>query len=565
MATGSHTDLEQPEQPVRVELPREDLAQQFDEHALAQTPSIWRYLPIAIAASALVVVTPALLAALVIPRGGVLETIGAAALAMSGSLLLASVGAALWKRQRRSRDVVFAELMLWGWARRWLTERRVSRARELIEVASATGERVKLERLIGLSRTLQSRDAYLHGHGRRVAHHAARIARAMGLSPAEVTKIRAAAEVHDVGKLYTPRAILNNPQALSDGEFAVVRLHAGDGARMAGAAGDAEITAIVRHHHERIDGGGYPDGLGGSGIPLGARIVAVADTFDALTSDRAYRRAHSQKEALDVLAAEAGTQLDASAVAAFRQVYVARRPVAWTALGSTALQRVFDALGSATSSFGGGVTALGAAGVLAVSPGIFRDSRAPSPVGAGDTAGVTALVLPATDTTAGAPKVAGTDRPAAAGTPGTHTLRPRDGHGTTPRFRPASGGGGSTTPGGGGSAATGPASSGAGPTNAGLSSSSVSSTPGSTTPNSAVTPQLPAPNIPSPPTLSTPSATTPSVGTPAVSTPSVSTPTVSTPGVSTPSVPVGPVTVPSVTVPSVTVPSVTVPSLGGGH
>ena len=85
------------------------------------------------------------------------------------------------------------------------------------------------------------------------------------------------------------------------------------------------MTAIVRHHHERLDGGGYPDGLEGSEIPLGARIIAVADTFDALTSTRPYRPGCRHKKALDILRAEAGTQLDPRAVGAFLRYYTGRR------------------------------------------------------------------------------------------------------------------------------------------------------------------------------------------------------------------------------------------------
>src|SRR5262249_33942035 len=139
--------------------------------------------------------------------------------------------------------------------------------------------------------------------------------------------------------------------------------------------------AMVRHHHERIDGGGYPDGLAGAAIPLGARIIAVADTFDAITSDRAYRPAGSQKRALDVLSQEAGTQLDADAVAAFEQGYSARRAIAWYAAGTVVVQRAALALQPLVSSLGFGAAsvgalapAIGAAGVLAVSPGLFRSS-----------------------------------------------------------------------------------------------------------------------------------------------------------------------------------------------
>jgi putative nucleotidyltransferase with HDIG domain len=171
--------------------------------------------------------------------------------------------------------------------------------------------------LADLSALLERRDPYTHGHGRRVARHAERIARALHLPILETTRIREAAAIHDIGKLATPRAILNNPGRLTAAEFAVLKHHAADGAEMVAAIGDARVTEMVRHHHERVDAGGYPDGLGGSEIPLGARIIAVADTFDALTSDRAYRPAGSPARALDVLAAQAGTQLDANAVAVF--------------------------------------------------------------------------------------------------------------------------------------------------------------------------------------------------------------------------------------------------------
>jgi HD-GYP domain-containing protein (c-di-GMP phosphodiesterase class II) len=174
-----------------------------------------------------------------------------------------------------------------------------------------------LDLLADLSALLERRDPYTYGHSRRVAAHAGRIARAMHLPILETTRIGRAGAIHDVGKLATPRAILNNPGRLTAAEFAVLKHHAADGAEMVAAIADARITQMVRHHHERVDGRGYPDGLAGSEIPLGARIIAVADTFDALTSDRAYRRAGSLHRALDVLSAQAGTQLDANAVAAF--------------------------------------------------------------------------------------------------------------------------------------------------------------------------------------------------------------------------------------------------------
>ena len=373
------------------------------------------YLPVAFVATGLVIVLPAALVAAFVPHRGVAMTIASAVVAVAVSLAIATGATALWKRQPYSRDVIFADLMLWCWWRRYRSERRLSQARELFEAARRAGPRVNIELLLGLSRLLQARDSHLHGHSQRVARHAARIARAMGLSEQETAKIKTAAEVHDVGKLYTPREIINNPRRLTQAEYEIVKQHAACGAEMLTVVGDPEITAMVRHHHERIDGRGYPDGLAGSAIPLGARIIAVADTFDAISSERAYRPAMAQKAALDTLDAEAGAQLDADAVAMFKQGYCARRSVACYAFGVTGCERAFAALQSLTSHLGVGgasvatlVPALGAAGALAVSPGLFRVSRDAQPA-----AGASALVQPLTADSAGA----------SAASPGTATAQ----------------------------------------------------------------------------------------------------------------------------------------------
>ncbi len=342
---------------------------------------LWRYLPLVALTTVSVVVLPAALVAAVVPRGGSLLMAASAASAVAVSVAIASAEAALWKRQPRSRDLVFAELMLWGWLRRCWTERRLAQARDLYDSARKAGPTVSVELLERLSKLLEARDAYTHGHSRRVARHAERIARAMRISPVMIAKIRTAATVHDVGKLYIPRGILNNPGRLTDAEIALIKRHPGDGADMLAAVGDSEIAAMVRHHHERVDGGGYPDGLVGSDIPLGARIIAVADTFDAIISSRSYRSAGTHKKALDILSSEAGSQLDGAAVAAFLGRYSARRSVAWFAFATAAPQRIFAALQTASPSLSastGGVAsilpALGAAGLLAFSPGLRHDT-----------------------------------------------------------------------------------------------------------------------------------------------------------------------------------------------
>ncbi len=369
---------------------------------------MWRYLPLAMLATGSVVILPGALVAAVVPWGGALWGLACAALAMALAIVLASAEATLWARQPWSRDLVFADLMLWGWLRRCWTERRLARARELYESARKAGPTVSIELLQRLSRLLEARDAYIHGHSRRVARHAGRIARAMRLSPTEIAKIRTAATVHDVGKLYTPREILNNPGRLTDREFAIVKLHPGDGADMLAEVGDPEIAAMVRHHHERIDGGGYPDGLAGSKIPLGARIIAVADTFDAITSSRAYRPAGTHKKALDVLSREAGSQLDGAAVAAFLHRYSARRSLALLSFAVAIPERIFAGLQAASSNLGVGAAgttsilpALGAAGLLAFAPGLRHGTSVDRGAHRGPTvARSNRSAVPATPTTA---------------------------------------------------------------------------------------------------------------------------------------------------------------------
>ena len=338
-----------------------------------------RYLPLVTLTTVSVVVLPAVLVAAVVPRGGLLLMAASAVAAVAVSVAIASAEAALWKRQPRSRDLVFADLMLWGWLRRCWTERHLTQARDLYETARKAGPTVSIEVLERLGKLLEARDAYTHGHSQRVARHATLIARAMHISAAEIAKIRTAARVHDVGKLYTPREILNNPRRLTDTEFAVMKRHPGDGADMLAAVGDPQIAAMVRHHHERMDGHGYPDGLGGSDIPLGARIIAVADTFDAITSSRSYRSAGTHKKALDILSHEAGSQLDGAAVAAFVGRYSARRSVAWFAFATAVPQRIFAGLQTVSPGLGAGtgavtsiLPAIGAVSLLTLSPGLHH-------------------------------------------------------------------------------------------------------------------------------------------------------------------------------------------------
>ena len=185
------------------------------------------------------------------------------------------------------------------------------------------------------------------------------IAKRMGLAREEVARIRTAAAIHDIGKMGTPKAILHKPGPLDDAEYAVIKRHPGAGARMAAVLGDAKLTEIVRDHHERLDGSGYPGGLAGAQIPLGARIIAVADTFDAITSARPYRAASPQRKALDILRSEAGARLDPAAVRAFCGHYAGRRALALWTLAAGIPEWL-------AASLGGGVAALAAARIPAL-------------------------------------------------------------------------------------------------------------------------------------------------------------------------------------------------------
>lgn len=173
-----------------------------------------------------------------------------------------------------------------------------------------------------IERALQERDRSTCTHSYRVAHYADAIARALRLGKAERREIGLGAMLHDIGKIGVPDQVLRKPGALSAYELAQVRAHPVIGERILRPllVGHPTALAIVRSHHEHIDGSGYPDRLTGEEIPLAARVVGVADTFDALTSPRPYRVARSATQAVAELKRVAGTQLDARAVGAFVRV-----------------------------------------------------------------------------------------------------------------------------------------------------------------------------------------------------------------------------------------------------
>ena len=165
-----------------------------------------------------------------------------------------------------------------------------------------------------LARAVDARDGFTHMHSQRVGFYAATLAAAMGMSEDRVETIRMAGLLHDVGKIGIRDAILLKPGALSNAEFAVMRRHAELGRAIISGAGMPEIAEWVGHLHERIDGRGYPEGLGEDQIPIESRVLHVADALEAMTCPRIYREPKDPHEAVKELEAHAGTQFDAEAV-----------------------------------------------------------------------------------------------------------------------------------------------------------------------------------------------------------------------------------------------------------
>ena len=172
---------------------------------------------------------------------------------------------------------------------------------------------------------LTERSPDLGGHLSSVAELAERTARRLGLSAEEVERVRHAGELHDAGKVAIPDAILSKPGPLNEDEWGFVRRHPLIGERIVRSAPSlSRVAELVRSTHERFDGTGYPDRLEADAIPLGSRIVAVCDAFDAMTSPRPYAAARTAEEALDELRSCAGTQFDPAVVETFRVVVAER-------------------------------------------------------------------------------------------------------------------------------------------------------------------------------------------------------------------------------------------------
>jgi putative nucleotidyltransferase with HDIG domain len=193
-----------------------------------------------------------------------------------------------------------------------------SRLEEAVRRQTRRVRRTFMSGIDSLVRTIEERDHYTAGHSMRVRRYSLALARAMGLSERLKRRLTLAAKLHDIGKVAIPDTILHKPGVLTQAEEAIIREHPVTGERiLTPIIRNREVLAAIRGHHERLDGSGYPDGLRGDQVPLLARMIAIPDVFDALTSSRAYREALPLVGALDVLRRGAGTHFDRELVRAF--------------------------------------------------------------------------------------------------------------------------------------------------------------------------------------------------------------------------------------------------------
>jgi len=206
-----------------------------------------------------------------------------------------------------------------GWA---VEVRRAGTLRAIADALSMRDALAQLNRgrdahLLELVDAIEVKDVATLGHVSRVSAYALEIGRRLALSPGDLRSLVLAAQMHDVGKIAVPASLLRKPAALTDEEYAEVKRHTLRGDEIARRTPVLRpLAGVIRAHHERMNGRGYPDGLAGDEIPLLARIIAVADTYDAMTSDRPYRDARSHEDAAAELERIAGTELDARCVSA---------------------------------------------------------------------------------------------------------------------------------------------------------------------------------------------------------------------------------------------------------
>jgi putative two-component system response regulator len=176
----------------------------------------------------------------------------------------------------------------------------VARVRSLVRLKQRTDELERAEAvLFSLARSIEGKDPYTHGHCERLADYSAILGEALNLPAEQITALRRGGVVHDIGKIAVPDSILLKPSALSAAEWELVREHPALGERICAPLKSFRLVLpIIRHHHEKRDGSGYPDGLSRESIPLTARVLQIVDVYDALTTKRPYKKALTVAEAL---------------------------------------------------------------------------------------------------------------------------------------------------------------------------------------------------------------------------------------------------------------------------
>jgi len=185
-------------------------------------------------------------------------------------------------------------------------EQLIARVRSLLRLKAFTDELERAEAvLFTLARSIEGKDPYTQGHCERLADYSARLGAHMGLPAEEIRALRRAGIVHDIGKVAVPDSILLKPSRLTRSEQTILRLHPVVGERICASLKSFQLVLpIIRHHHEKMDGSGYPDGLRGEQIPLAVRVLQVVDVYDALSTQRPYKPALSAAAAFDVMKSE---------------------------------------------------------------------------------------------------------------------------------------------------------------------------------------------------------------------------------------------------------------------
>ncbi len=211
-----------------------------------------------------------------------------------------------------------------GWA---IEARRAGTLRAIADALSMRDALAQLNRgleapILELVDAVEAKDAETFGHVRRVSGYALVVGKRLGLAPGALRMLALSAEMHDVGKISIPTSILAKPGPLTPEEYDVVKTHTSRGYEIAGQVKAlAELSNVIRSHHERYDGSGYPDGLSGDAIPLFSRIIAVADSYDAMTSKRPYRSGRPHPDAIAEIKSKSGQQFDPQCVEAFLAVF----------------------------------------------------------------------------------------------------------------------------------------------------------------------------------------------------------------------------------------------------